>query len=585
VTDNLDIPIARHRLTLGVTGQRFRVRRLDLRGAFGIWQFSSLGALEAGTAQNYRVARDFGGADVTVPGSQLAAYAGDQWEVSPRLTVVFGLRADVPVFSARPPYSPVVDSVLHRRTDAIPSGRLQWSPRIGFNVDGHGDGRTVLRGGIGAFLGRPPLQWIGNAFQNYGRPRMLTCGVLGGIATAPPFSSDYRNPPLACTDGHHLTSDSVGAVNLVDPQLRFPQNLRASLSLEHRLAWETVAGVDAIYTRALHELLFVNRTLGAPDGVDSHGRAMYGAILPNGQAKTTRVVPGFNDVIELTNQSRDYSYSLTGRLSKQFSPTADVDVAVTYARVRDLQSQRFTRNPAFDNWRFGRTISSRHDMLTPGISDFETPYRVVATGSYASPWRRWSTDVSVYYIGTSGFPFTYLAGGIQNTGDLNADGTNVNDPIYVPRNAFDTAEIHFSGTAAQDTAQRAALERFIDGAPCLRHQRGRIMQRNSCRTRWTNALNLSIRQTLPAVGTHSVSAELQVFNLLNLLNGHWGHVALPGTVNTVSAQVNLLSQTGQTSGSRLESQPIFRFDPTTRRFGSDNVDSYYQIQLAARYSF
>ena len=585
VTDNLDIPIAHHRLTIGVTEQRFHVRRLDLRGAFGIWQFSSLSALEQGSAQSYRVAQDFGGADVTVPGSQFAAYAGDHWEMSPRLTVVFGLRADLPFFSARPAFSAVVDSVLHRRTDAIASGRAQWSPRIGFNVDAHGDGRTVLRGGIGAFLGRPPLQWIGNAFQNYGRPRMLTCGVVGGIATAPPFSPDYTNPPLACTDGHRLTADSVGAVNLVDPRLHFPQNLRVSLSLDHRLPGETFVGVDAMYTRALHQLLFVNRTLAAPDSVDMHGRAMYGAIRPNGQARTTRLVPGFNDVIELTNQSRDYSYSLTGRASKQFSPTADADVAVTYARVRDVQSQRFTRNPALDNWRFGRTISSRHDILTPGISDYDTPYRVVATGSYALPWQLWTTDVSIYYIGSSGFPFTYLAGGMQNTGDLNADGTNVNDPIYVPRSAYDLTEIRFSGTAAQDTAQRTALERFIDGAPCLRRQRGRIMQRNSCRTPWTNTLNLSIRQSLPVVGTHPLSAEVQVFNLLNLLNSHWGHVALPGAVNTVSSQVNLLSQTQQTAGSRLESQPVFRFDPATRRFASDNVDSYYQIQLAARYSF
>jgi len=100
-----------------------------------------------------------------------------------------------------------------------------------------------------------------------------------------------------------------------------------------------------------------------------------------------------------------------------------------------------------------------------------------------------------------------------------------------------------------------------------------------------NTLNLSVRQSFPGVGTHTVSAELQVFNLLNLLNGRWGHVTLPATVSTATAQVNLLSQTGQTAGSRLQSQPIFRFDPSTRRFGSNNVDSYYQIQLAARYSF
>jgi len=585
VTDNLTIPAASHHLTIGIAGQRFHVRRLDLRGAYGIWQFSSLSALEQGTAQTYRVAQDFGGGDVIVRGSQFAAYAGDQWEASPRLTVVFGLRADIPVFSSRPPYLAVVDSVLHRRTDAIPSGRAQWSPRLGFLVDARGDGRTLLRGGVGAFLGRPPLQWIGNAFQNYGRPRMLICGGARGMGPVPAFSPDYTNPPLACSNGAHLTTEGIGAVNFIDPHFRFPQNLRASLGLEQRLAPGVVAGIDAMFTRALHELLFVNRTLGLPDSLDMHGRAMYGAIGARGQATTTRAVPRFDDVFELTNQSRDYSYSVSGRVAAQFSAKAGADVSVTYARARDVQSQRFTRNPAFDNWRFGRAISDRHDVLTPGISDFDIPYRVVATESYALKWR-WATDVSVYYVGSSGVPFTYLAGGSQNSGDLNADGTNVNDPIYIPRSAFDSTEIRFlASSPAEDTAQRAALERFLDGARCLRRQRGHIMERNSCRTPWVNTLNLSVRQSFPGVGTHTVSAELQVFNLLNLLNGRWGHVTLPATVSTATAQVNLLSQTGQTAGSRLQSQPIFRFDPSTRRFGSNNVDSYYQIQLAARYSF
>jgi len=82
-----------------------------------------------------------------------------------------------------------------------------------------------------------------------------------------------------------------------------------------------------------------------------------------------------------------------------------------------------------------------------------------------------------------------------------------------------------------------------------------------------------------------VAAELQVFNLLNLLDGRWGRVAIPSTITTAVAEVNLLSQTGQTPATGSGSQPIFTFDPSMRRFASQNVDSYYQIQLSVRYSF
>src|SRR5207248_2830466 len=122
--------------------------------------------------------------------------------------------------------------------------------------------------------------------------------------------------------------------------------------------------------------------------------------------------------------------------------------SLTYAQMRDVQSQRFTRNPSFDNWRFGRVLTGRQEARTLGVSDFDQPYRIVADGSYRFPWTRWPTDLSLYYLGSSGLPFTYVAGGNQNTGDLNADGTNVNDAIYVPRSALDTSEIQFRGDPA-----------------------------------------------------------------------------------------------------------------------------------------
>jgi hypothetical protein len=34
-----------------------------------------------------------------------------------------------------------------------------------------------------------------------------------------------------------------------------------------------------------------------------------------------------------------------------------------------------------------------------------------------------------------------------------------------------------------------------------------------------------------------------------------------------------------------DGQPIYRFDPALRRYDDDNYDTYYQIQLAVRYTF
>ncbi|HZI41919.1 MAG TPA: hypothetical protein VFD67_09460, partial [Gemmatimonadaceae bacterium] len=361
--------------------------------------------------------------------------------------------------------------------------------------------------------------------------------------------------------------------------------LRSSLGIDQHLAGGFVAALEGLYSKALEDLFFVRRDLREPRGVDRHGRVLYGTINAAGVTDSTWAVPQFKtDVVELTNQSKDYSYSVTGQLSKQFSTSLEAALSLTYSAARDVQSQRMIRNPSIDNWRFGRALAGRQDAMNLGISDFEQPYRLIASGTYRFPWQRFATDLSFYYIGSSGFPFTYLAGGDQSKGDLNADGTPTNDPIYIPRSASDTAEIQFRQTSSASVAEQAkAFDQFIDGASCLRRQRGRIMARNSCSTPWTNTTNLSIRQSVPAMGGHQLAVEIQVFNLLNLLNARWGRIAIPSSITVNSAQVNLLTQVAQTTGAAP--QPVFTFDPATRRFDARNVDSYYQIQLAARYSF
>jgi len=89
---------------------------------------------------------------------------------------------------------------------------------------------------------------------------------------------------------------------------------------------------------------------------------------------------------------------------------------------------------------------------------------------------------------------------------------------------------------------------------------------------------------LPTRQSQALALELQVFNIFNLLNPRWGRVQFPtGAVPTSSNQVALLSQVGETDGPGA--QPIYRFDPTVRRYSSENYDSFYQIQLALRYVF
>ena len=586
LTDNLSVSAGAHRVTFGFSAQLFDLDAFQLRGAYGIWEFGSLDSLQAGTASRYRITRDTGSV-TAAHGGYHAAYVGDEWEASSRLSLTFGLRADHSTLSARPPSVAAVDSIFGRRTDAVPSGSVAWSPRVGFNyrLTSSDSAPVQVRGGAGLFTGRPPLFWLFGGFAAYGlATRTLQCGPLPSDAgAAPAFRPDAQNPPQTCAGGQTYGTSTNGEIDVIDASLRLPQTMRATLATDARLPFGLVGTLEGLFTRATRAIFFSPVNLSEPVAADLHGRLMYGTVNATGAAVPNRVSSQFGDVIAITNESKDYAYSVVAELRKQ-SRLADLTGSLTYGRARDVQSPRTVSALLADNWRFARPVTGRQDDLSLGTSDFDQPFQVRASGTVRSPWQRFGTSLSFLYVGGSGFPYTYVAGGAGGRGDLNADGAAGNDPIYIPRSAFDTTEIRFTGTAADVQAQQAAFDRFIDGASCLRNQRGRIMSRNSCRAPWMNVTNLALRQALPSIREQSLVLELQVFNLLNLLNSSWGRIALPtGTTLATTSQIPLVSQVGQTVGP--EAQPIFRFDSKMRRYSDENFDTYYQLQFAIRYNF
>ena len=576
IADNFNYQITeRHGLTVGARAELLRYYGPTGPGMYGRWTFSSLDSLERGLAASYRVSSDFGAATIPLNGVQFGAYLNNEWHVRRGLTISGGLRTDVLSFDAQPGYNAAIESVFGRRTSDFPGTAVHWSPRLG--VSWEPGGRTRLRGGAGLFAGRPPLGWLRSPLRQYGTGiRTLTCtGLPVGPKIVPEFSANPGSKPNACANGKPYSS---GAVDLVDRGLRMGEALRASLAVDRDLPWDVVATAEAMYTRNTSDFMLVNLNLRGPQHIDRHGRVMYGTLGPTG-ARPVALVDTVPEVIDLRNHSRNYSWSLTGQMTKRFSSGVEARAAYTYTVMRDVQSITGNPggNPVIDLWAGARQTAGRHEDLTPGISSFDLPHRVVLAATYAAPWKRWATDFSVYYIGESGLRFTYLdSSATPGFGDLNADGSNANDPIYVPRNAADTAEILFDprGDVAR---QQSAFEAFIRGSSCLRGQRGKIVERNSCLAPWVHSAHVSVRQAFPPVSGHRLSVQLDIFNVLNLMNSQWGLMRLPN--------INVLEHVAQTPGAPNVSRSVFRFDPALQHDNSANAESSYQLQVAMRYRF
>jgi outer membrane receptor for ferrienterochelin and colicin len=587
LTNNFTFPKGDHRITVGTRNELYRVRNFFAQGSYGVWTFNTLADFQAGTARTYEVAGDLGSGIVTrFTSSIVGFYAQDQWQVRPDLALTYGLRVDVPIFFDQPKYDSRVITDFGDRD--VPSGQVLWAPRVGVSWDVKGRGMTQVRGGAGFFTGTPAYVWMSNAYGNSGTGLgRITCGT-GTTHPVPPFQSTLP-PRLTCGDGFGL-GQTLGEVDLIGKDTKPPRVFRANLALDHRFSQGIVGTVEGIYTRGIGDYFIVNRNLLPPVGIDAHGRVMYGTLTASGGSTPTYFNlnlygPSFNGgVFDLLNTSNNYSFNVTGQLRKRFADRWEGSAAYTYSHAVDVQS--FTSSRAISNWRFGRSYSGDQLDDRATRSSFDRPHRVIVTTTYTFPWSRYPTDISLTYVGQSGQPYTLDAGGSSGRGDLNADGSNTNDPIYIPRNA--AAELRFRDITGGPTAadQAAAFDQYIGGEPCLNQQRGRIMERNSCTNPWQNFLDLTVRQTLPEFGGNSLSLELGIFNLLNLLNDDWGRITTVGG-GEFFAQDILTMVAADLVGSQF-GEPIYNFNTANlqQRFveRTDPRDSY-QVQLALRYSF
>lgn len=587
-TDHLTLPVgAHHVLSVGGHAEQYRLDRGVVSGLYGTWTFASLDALAAGTADRYEARVDISNPGATITGMRYAAYAGDRWQPSSRLTVTVGARADWQPIGGRAPYNATIDTLFGRRTDAPLPQRAEFSPRIGFSWESDAEGRQRLRGGAGLFTGMYPLAWAQTAQTSYGVDSVIRCNREGPALQRPPvFVPDYRTPPGTCLGGGRVAPASPGDVDLLDPDLRMARMARMSLAHDWRVAPGVTLTNEVLLTRALSDFVFVNLNLDEPLITDVYGRVMYGTIAATGSA-TRRSRSAFGEVIDLRNTSANHAVQFSTRAEKTSTTGLSGSVSYTYSRVRDVETPLRVNTRGTVAWASARVLAGRQDDLGAGTSSNDIPHRVIVTAVWISSSIRWRTELASYLVAESGRPFTYTAFGTLGRGDLNADGSAGNDPIYVPRPG--APEVLFSGLsdsvgadnttvgqAGRERAQRAAFDSFVGRTDCLRRQRGQILARNSCREPWSSTTIASVRQRLP-VAQGAMEVQLDAFNVLNLLNAGWGvrREAVPAVLEQVGAVVD----------SPDRSRPVFRFDEHGTGWATVPGESSFQLQLSVRYRF
>jgi hypothetical protein len=562
LTDNVGLTAGSHRLIVGFRGERADLVDDVLTFPGGLWTFQGLDSLEQGMAVEYQRDSSAGvDARVAFRVNQVSVYGQDQWAPTPRLTLTAGLRLDVPYVPTPPARNALAESELGINTSLTPSGNLLWSPRLGVSYDLTGRGTTVLRGGVGYFAGPPPYAWYRNVYGTAGvRSHHLDCVD----SEVPAFTLDPAHQPTACS----TTTSTAGRLAFFDPGFRFPQSLKLALGMDRQLPVGIVGTVDLLYTRLVHSVTALDVNLTGPVGTSAGegGRTLYGTIdATTGRAMPARVSDSLRGVFPLRNGGGDRSYSLTAQLDKHFAGGTELSAAYTYTEAQD----RMSLNGDGGGGNAGSTpIDGTLERRALRTSFWARPHKITVVGTADLPY---GVQLGVTWIGMSGTPYTYVAQGDPNAdGFLPVDGLS-NDAVYVPRDAGDIT--------LADPAEFAPLDSVIRSERCLRSQRGRLIERNSCRDPWENETTARLSKLVRLAGRRTVEISVDLFNLLNFVHGSWGLIRQ--TVGGDGNAVPLLQLVGYDTPN---SRGVYTLLPVSRR--QIDVDaSRWRLQLGATVSY
>ncbi|MDR3627468.1 MAG: carboxypeptidase regulatory-like domain-containing protein [Ignavibacteriaceae bacterium] len=570
-TDNFTYINGNHTFTFGTHNEFFSFKNLFIRYYWGYYQYNLTYMSQLNNVINNpnsfaRTVSRTGDPEPSAEFSvdQLGLYAQDEYSVTPNLKVTLGIRVDDPIFPTKPMQNDSVSFYYPQyNTTNIPSGNLLWSPRVGFNWDVDGEQITQVRGGVGIFTGRVPYVWMSNNFGNTGN---MLAEIDGGKAGVP-FSADPNNQPTSSTITG-ATSKLSSEVDLVDPKLKMPQVLRFDAAVDRQLPFDITGTVDLQYSKSLNDMLYKEVDLNPQVGTLSDGRPVYGGYN-NGNGN-------FTGIYYLTNTSKGYQYNLSVQLQRSVALCISGNAGYTFQRAFDQNG--VLSSQALSQIRYNPIA---YDPNNPALttSDFEIRHRVFASVTYSHQFFEGATtSVSLYYNGQSGQPVSFMV-----SGDLNKDGFNGNDLMYIPKDNSDI-ELGTVTSAGVYTSASSTLysqfNSFINNNSYLSSHRGQIAQRNASTYPWRNELDLRITQDIPAFSDkHQFQISLDILNVLNLISRKWGYDVSGGynTINIVTYQ-GIDKSTGK---------PVYGFSAPLNNlpWTYDNYTSRWTMQLGARYTF
>jgi hypothetical protein len=564
--------------TVGTDNSLSRMTTYIAEAQSGLFEFNSLADLEAKRAFRYSRTLPLAEGQPTTQQSvlELGAFLQAEWRPNRRVSAMVGLRWDGTTFLTAPTRNAVVEARIGERTDRRPTDWTKIQPRAQLVWDLSGSGRDVLRVGGGRFSAQAPYYVQHNQLLNDGA--RIADITLSGTAVPVPDYAAYRDDPATNPGLPSGAPTPAPYVNLVDPDFRTPSIWKASATYRRELGVRLLLTGTLLYSRTTDNYMYFDRNLREAPAftlANEAGRAVFvPATTIDAQGRTLNAnalaTPGLGRVLELTNAGEGRQQAAI--VEANAAPWRNTSMSASY-----------TFNRASDNSTYGCCLARTATTFTAiksdprdlsgswGPSDTDFRHKVVVAAALALPW---GIHVGGRYVGANGRPFSAIV-----NGDINGDEATSNDLAFV----FDPDDPSTPAPVAASMRRVLANPRNV-ARDYLRSHLGRVVSRNGVFAPWSERIDMRLTKMFRTMRSQYAEIGLDVYNVANLLNHHWGaEYQLPVGIsnqNPVVQRIPLLNVVGFNQATRQYTYTVNENFGVLQKGGNP-----YQIQLAVRYGF
>ncbi len=440
--DNLTHTRGRHTLKGGVDVNYNSVANFFPGTARGSYRFDSYDDFFASRPALFSQA--FAGEGTPGFGTQpnftdLGFYAQDEFRVTSKLTLNFGLRYDVTLWTPPPVKNP--DPQL--APFGVDTGRLandtnNFGPRFGFAYRPLNSNRLVVRGGYGFYYGRSPQILISTAHSNNGI-NSVTLSFTG--AAIPTYPNNFSARPATGTPGRP---------NLFyfDSNYVLPLTFQGSFGVDYEVLPNTIIGLSYLNVRGEHlsRTRDINIFPAQPVSVNLPGLGARTLFRhPGSQGSPLRPMTNFARVSAFDSGADSFYNGLTLVLKRRLATRYQVGLSYTYSKVIDTvpeftsvvpgnpidepKNAQNTLSPNLDRGPGG--MDQRHRVVTNFVWDLDYFHNVKSAVRYLIGGWTFSGIITAQ----TGQPFSNAVGSDPNndtnsfTDRVPGDGRNTN---YAP---------------------------------------------------------------------------------------------------------------------------------------------------------